>query len=418
MQNQSSYFISEQFTQWKRLLFFAFLILTVIISISDLVFLKINYTQASFYPYLFDILIVTFIFIGILIFKRSLYWGNFIQVYCIFFSLLVAELLKPQNEYFEALLMRDIIFNLIIMIIGALFIGRKHIIILSCAFVITYITKAFITDNPFLWTNSYNILLAYLTISTLLYILVYRLQKYYVLNEKYINELSQMNKTKDLFFSVLAHDLRNPFHTLLGLNEAVRSKLSEGNIDKAEFLLSKMEETTNKTFQLLDNLLIWSYSESGKIQYNPEQIDFKEIILENINFFEHNLKTKNINIKLQLQENNTILADRNMMSAVIRNLLSNAIKFSPVNEEIKMTSSWSDHSFRFDIADKGKGIDKKYVPTLFNLANKHTSRGTMNETGTGFGLAICKDFISKHEGRIWVESNPPNGTSFIFSIPE
>jgi len=253
----------------------------------------------------------------------------------------------------------------------------------------------------------------------------YKYQKELILNlndqNQKLNEqhaaLAELNDTKDRYYSILAHDLRNPMHTILGLSEVVNENLKAGNSEEAALHISTLIGTAQNTYQLLDNLLLWSYSQSGKIKLQSEPFDFKLIIEDSISIFENNIQSKKIKVEFDSNEIHEINADKNMLGTVVRNLLSNAIKFSHRGGKIKISCECKKNQHLFKIKDSGIGIPEDSIQTIFDITNTLSTKGTNNEKGTGYGLAICREFIEKHNGKIWVECKYGRSTTFFFTIP-
>ena len=235
--------------------------------------------------------------------------------------------------------------------------------------------------------------------------------------QKTNQQLSILNSTKDRLFSIIAHDLRNPFHVVKGFSELLITdykKLPFEKVDKYLYLINS--SSTNGT-NLLDNLLQWSRSQTGQIPFEPIHISLKEMILETINLLEANAHQKNIKIHIRLENDIVLFADENMIKAVLRNLISNAIKFTAENGLINVKATCDQAQVEVTIEDTGIGIDPNVLPLLFHIENTVSTKGTAHESGTGLGLLLCKEFIEKHNGIIWVESEVGKGSKFTFTLP-
>jgi PAS domain S-box-containing protein len=231
-------------------------------------------------------------------------------------------------------------------------------------------------------------------------------------------KLKDANKTKDKFFSIIAHDLKNPFNIILGFSDLLLQNHKEYDVETRESVIKTIYEISLKTFNLLENLLAWSRSKSGNIPYNPKNLDIKLIAIDSISLFKEAAEKKNIKISLNISEDYTIYADRDMIAAVIRNLVNNAIKFTPRNGKILVSASiCSDNFLEISIKDSGIGIKKEKLEILFNIDRDWSTPGTEDEAGTGLGLFLCKEFVEKNGGKIWVKSEINSGTEFIFTIP-
>lgn len=229
-------------------------------------------------------------------------------------------------------------------------------------------------------------------------------------------ELQKLNADKDIFISILAHDLKNPFNALLGFSTLLVENVRKYNIDRIESQLKLINENSRRAYNLLEDILFWSQAQSGKIPFEPVQVNFRELCAEVIDNIRLSAINKNIKIEINVLDIE-LFADKNMLTTIMRNLLTNAIKFTNYNGNISVTSSVSDQFVVVAVNDDGIGMDANHVAELFDFTRKVTTRGTEGEAGTGFGLLLCKEFVGKHGGKIWVESELNKGSSFRFSVP-
>jgi len=230
-------------------------------------------------------------------------------------------------------------------------------------------------------------------------------------------ELKQLNADKDRFMQILAHDLRNPFNVLLGFSDLLVRNFKNYDDDLIKYYLDIIKQTSEKTYIMLDELLLWSKSQAGKLPFEPVSINLSELIASIYSETQTNAQRKNITIKLSVPDNFRIVADGNMLKTVIRNLVSNAIKFTRKDGEIRIFSHLDDGKVVIAVTDNGVGISKVDQEKLWNNCNPHTTIGTDNEKGTGLGLLLCKDFVEKHGGKIWVESEEGFGSNFKIQLP-
>jgi len=230
-------------------------------------------------------------------------------------------------------------------------------------------------------------------------------------------ELKQLNADKDRFMQILAHDLRNPFNALLGFSDLLLRNFKNYDDDLIKYYLDIIKQTSERTYLMLDELLLWSKSQAGKLPFEPTSINLSNLIASIYSETQTNAQRKNITIKLSVPENFQIFADGNMLKTVIRNLVSNAIKFTRKDGEIKIISHIDNGNVVIAVADNGIGINKTDQEKLWNISNPHTTVGTDNEKGTGLGLLLCKDFVEKHGGKIWVESDEGFGSNFKIQLP-
>ena len=231
------------------------------------------------------------------------------------------------------------------------------------------------------------------------------------------NNLKEANAAKDKFFSIIAHDLRNPFNAVIGFSNLLRENISEFNLDEISEYIGYINDSAINAYTLLGNLLDWARSQTNSIQFNPEDINISDIINSTLVILSGEATKKNITISNSVPAQAVVLADSNMISAVLRNLVSNAIKFTRPGGCISLSSNAGEKFYEFTIEDNGVGIQKKDVEKLFRIDTKVYSKGTADESGTGLGLILCKEFIEKNSGSIRVESEYGKGSRFIFTLP-
>ena len=241
----------------------------------------------------------------------------------------------------------------------------------------------------------------------------------YDITENKNNELKliELNATKDKFFSIIAHDLRNPFQSILGYAELLNKNYSKYSCEKMEELTSNLYYSTKNTYTLLENLLEWARAQLNKIKFEPRLFGFMDISNEIINSLGPNAVEKEISIKCFASEYIDVYADVDLFKIILRNLVSNAIKFSNKNGAIKIYAEKEKGNVCITVSDNGIGIDNGRKDKLFELSQTSTTKGTANEIGTGLGLILCKEFVEKHNGKIWVESELGKGSDFIFTLP-
>lgn len=230
-------------------------------------------------------------------------------------------------------------------------------------------------------------------------------------------ELIALNKTKDKFFSIIGHDLKNPFSTVIGLSELLINDFDTLEPERVKIFVEQIYKFSSNAYSLLDNLLQWARSQTGKLSINKNLYNLRDIIEENIDLLSGNAKQKNININFS-GKSLYVHFDLNMISTVFRNLLSNAIKFTPEGGEIKVAYNEKPNEIIVSIHDSGIGISTEDQARLFKLDSNPTTIGTSNEKGTGLGLILANEFVNKHHGKIWVESQPGEGSIFKFTIPK
>lgn len=233
-------------------------------------------------------------------------------------------------------------------------------------------------------------------------------------NEK---QLRKSNATKDKFFSIIAHDLKNPFHAILSSSRLLKEGFDEMDTQENKELISYINQSSEVVFELLQNLLSWSRSQQGIIHYKPSTVNLNSFVSENIKTFNDMANQKRITVTTNINPDIFVHTDIDMASTILRNLISNAIKFSPENENIKISAKLAGHKqnrAEIVVQDYGIGMDKAFYKNLFNIDRKTSANKT--ETGTGLGLILCKEFIDKMDGKIWVESEPGKGSKFYFTL--
>lgn len=236
---------------------------------------------------------------------------------------------------------------------------------------------------------------------------------------KYSEELKELNATKDRFMSIIAHDLKSPFGTLLGFLELMREDFEEITRKDLKNFIGMSYESARKIFNLLHNLLEWAYMQKGQIKFDPIVIELKHFVDESTEVLIDRAKEKGLTIINEVVPDIKIKADKSMIQTVIRNIVNNAVKFTPTGGSISITAENLDNDMvKISIKDTGIGMSEEDREKLFKLDSHHTSIGTEGESGTGLGLIICKEMVEKNNGEIWVESEPGKGSIFYFTVPE
>ena len=230
--------------------------------------------------------------------------------------------------------------------------------------------------------------------------------------------LRELNSTKDKFFSIIAHDLKSPFNGILGFSELLLHQINNKDYSGIEKYAQIINKSSHGAVNLLTNLMNWSRLQTGRMEFNAEYIEVVDLIhsvaeLENIS-----AKQKSIKIEFNLPNQLIVQADKFMLETIFRNLISNAIKFTPREGIILISAAEKERDFLFFVKDSGVGIEKNNLPKLFRIDEDFSLPGTENEKGTGLGLILCNDFIKKHSGKIWIESELNVGSTFYFSIPK
>lgn len=243
------------------------------------------------------------------------------------------------------------------------------------------------------------------------------------MNEEYkeVNEqLRKLNHQKDKFFSIIAHDLKNPFHALLGLSFIMKEDYLELSDAERISFSEEINSTSIKIFQLLDNLLAWSKAQTGQITYTPEEIHLSSFITEVYENMVTNAESKEISITTPSENNYRVMADPLMLETILKNLVSNAIKFTDKggNVVIAIRETPKAEMIEVSITDNGIGISPAVLDKLFKIDSKIKRQGTMDEEGSGLGLMICKEFIEQNGGEIGAESTLNQGSRFWITLPK
>lgn len=236
--------------------------------------------------------------------------------------------------------------------------------------------------------------------------------------KKEVKELTKKNAAKDKFFSIIAHDLKSPFNSLMGLSEML--VLHSETMNPSEVLnYSKMvHQSTTRLFALVENLLQWSRTQMGTTDYKPEKLDLNILTGNVVNLLRLSAQEKDIVIALKMEQDLLSYADSNIYSTVLRNLVGNAIKFSRVGSVIHITGKKRDDGMiEIEVIDSGVGMNSEQIEKAFNIETAHSTVGTFNEKGTGFGLILSKEFVELNRGTIQIKSRLGEGTSVKFTVP-
>jgi len=234
--------------------------------------------------------------------------------------------------------------------------------------------------------------------------------------EKLKEEQKQLIAMKDKFFSIIAHDLRNPFNAILGFSQLLIDSYDKFDENKKKEFLLKIKHASEETYRLLENLLEWAQSQSNQIEMQQTELNLLSVVNEVLSVLDSEIKIKNIGISVSVSEKTTVYADINMLKTILRNLITNAVKYSFEGGEIQILDKIKNDVVTICIADKGTGISPENRKKLFRTDEKFKAVGTANEKGTGLGLVLCKEFVEKNNGKIWVESEEGKGSTFCFTL--
>ena len=230
-------------------------------------------------------------------------------------------------------------------------------------------------------------------------------------------ELERSNITKDKFFSIIAHDLKNPFNIILGYADILNTEYEDFDEPERKRMITEIDKSSKVTYNLLDNLLTWSRSQQGKIQINKELYNLKFLVDQSCEPYKLNASNKNIKISTEIPVNYKICVDKFTMSTAIGNLLSNAIKFTPNGGLIAIYAESDHKNIKLSFKDTGIGMNEETALKLFEDGKSSSTLGTNNESGTGLGLMLCQEFVKKNDGEISVVSKIGKGSIFTFTFP-
>jgi len=230
-------------------------------------------------------------------------------------------------------------------------------------------------------------------------------------------ELKELNNTKDKLFSIIAHDLKNPLSAFRSITQALSDDIFEISREDLGYFIKRLNTSANNLFDLLQNLLYWSIAQSGRLSFAPQSISAKTSVDKLFELLSPSAKIKKLKLVNQVPSALDIYVDTQMFQAVLRNLVSNAIKFTPTGGEVRVVAQRQQDTIHFSVIDTGVGMTAQTMNSLFDLHARTSSAKELKNKGTGLGLLLCKDFVEKHGGQIWVESKMDEGSTFSFSIP-
>ena len=230
-------------------------------------------------------------------------------------------------------------------------------------------------------------------------------------------ELKELNATKDKFFSIISHDLKSPFYSLIGLSDMLLKEHEQHSVEEREEIISLINEASKNTFKLLENLLAWARSQSGQLVPNQTKINLKQLLLEITDLLSSTAQNKKISLENTINNDIWVWADSDILNTIFRNLISNSIKYTKEYGKVTLSALVTDGFVEVTVSDTGIGFDDRLLNSLFKIGENHSTPGTNNETGTGLGLVLCKDFVEKSGGKIWAKSEIGKGSTFYFTVP-
>ncbi len=237
--------------------------------------------------------------------------------------------------------------------------------------------------------------------------------------QEYTKQLKQLNSSKDKFFSIIAHDLKSPFNSMLGFAQILENDVEKLKTEQIKEISSEIYHTGKATFRLLENLLQWSMLEIGNLPWKPQKVNLADAVKEVLSLLSGVASQKNISLMVDIPPKDFVYADATMLKSVIQNLVNNALKFTPSGGKVTVTSMGDDEHFtRLIINDTGVGMTQSQIDQLFDMEYSTSREGTEGEKGTGLGLLLCREFVIKNGGTITVESLVGKGSQFSFTIPK
>ncbi len=242
-------------------------------------------------------------------------------------------------------------------------------------------------------------------------------KKYLTRLEDSEKALKELNAMKDKFFSIIAHDLKNPFNSILGLSNLLNEAYDNFPEKQRKAFIKNICEASENTFKLLQNLLEWSRTQTGQIEYMPQLLDVETLVNDNIAILNSGFVRKNIEIAANIPTGVMIFADENMVRLVLRNLMANALKFTHPGGRVEVLASGNEVETVITVQDNGVGLSRENLDKVFRIDYSLKTKGTAKESGSGLGLILCQEFIQKNQGRIWATSTPGKGSAFSFSLP-
>ncbi len=235
--------------------------------------------------------------------------------------------------------------------------------------------------------------------------------------DKQKKELEELNATKDKFFTIIAHDLKNPFNTVIGLSELLIKRYDTYDSNKIKEFIRQINKFSNNAYNLLEDLLKWAKSQTGRMEVKPEKVEVFELAIENMNLFQEKAEKKGVKINANVKMGLFAYIDKNMICTVLRNLISNSVKFTNSGDIINIEAKSINEHIEIMVTDTGIGVPEENLKKIFKIDSHISTQGTADEIGTGLGLIISREFVEKNGGTINVKSKEGNGTQFMFTVP-
>lgn len=456
---------SANLNKVARILFPVYGLLSLTGNILDI----ISFSEASSRILVLNLSTISLVILGLSLYyfrAVSLKTAFGILIYTGVGNVVIDTLTDPYGAERLSFFLRDSLFVFFVLTLAALFINKYHAFIILSVQLLTTVLLTVISGNAFLSSSLIMLCLFFIAYTAVIYYAVSVMESSILYRENILRniendnlemndintrleekqqeieqqsvrleaqaevlkkqskeltennlELERINKTKDLFLSILAHDLKNSFHLITNYSELLNTRHESLDVSTRSKFISIISSTAVKASGLLEKLLQWAQSQSNTIVFNPVKIALDTILRDNLVLFLESYQNKGIQVTQNLQEGCIVNADENMLNTVVRNLFSNAGKFTPLDGKIVVNCRKEDGQVWVEVQDSGVGLDKISLENLFQIDKKRSTAGTSGETGSGLGLLLCKDFIEKNGGQIRVTSELNKGSVFSFTLP-
>ncbi len=361
----------------------------------------------------------------------SLLVGNSIVVYIMLTDILYSSYSRIGADNYESYFLRLTIVVCALIPYAAFTVNKYHSISVGTIYYLYYLLTLFLTGNSFLIKS----------IAVVTFVLIALVMGIYILTDNLMAAIENQNillkkrddsnkilveqrkrlmetvESKNKLFSIISHDLKNPFNALLGFSKIMQSALNKGDTNALKRYNTLLTGSAERAYNLVLNLLDWSMAERNTLPFVPRNIQIAKVVDQVIELVQHDSERKEILINQNIPRNFIVYADKNMMDSIFRNLITNAIKFTKNKGVITIEAKDFTTYKLLSVKDTGKGMSQKAMSKLFTDTQIQSEPGTENEEGSGLGLSICKEFVNQHQGEIWVEKNPDMGLTFFISLP-
>jgi len=257
---------------------------------------------------------------------------------------------------------------------------------------------------------------AVLFLMTIIYLLLYA-NRLRIENEAAKNNAEEAVSVRDKFTSLLAHDLRGAFSSIVVAAELLKDSIHEDSKEQIAKLVNRIHDTSKETHSLFEELLEWARAQQDHITFNPQKVQLSSLVNDGVRLLLDNAESKNVLITCNISGQIEIFTDKKMVDTIFRNLISNAIKFTPPSGQITLSATKQKKMVEVVVSDSGVGMDEETIQSLFKISETKSKTGTNGEMGIGFGLLLCKEFVERCGGEIWVESELGKGSDFKFTLP-